>query len=67
LLLLLFCIRYRIQIGAGAHSASYPMTTGGFYPQGKATGSETDHSPPSIAKFKNAWSYISTPQYVFTA
>jgi len=26
---------------------------------------EPDHSPPTSAGFKNAWSYTSTPQYVF--
>jgi hypothetical protein len=26
---------------------------------------ETDHSPPSSAENKNAWSYSSTPPYVF--
>jgi len=26
---------------------------------------EADHSPPSIAEVNNAWSYTSTPQYVF--
>jgi hypothetical protein len=26
---------------------------------------EADHSPPSSAKVKNAWSYTSTPPYVF--
>jgi hypothetical protein len=28
---------------------------------------EADHSPPSNAEVKNAWSYTSTPQYVFMA
>jgi hypothetical protein len=28
---------------------------------------EADHSPPSSAEVKNAWSYTSTPQYVFMA
>jgi hypothetical protein len=28
---------------------------------------EADHSPPSRAKVKKAWSYTSTPQYVFMA
>jgi hypothetical protein len=28
-------------------------------------GLEADHSPPSSAEVKNAWSYTSTPQYVF--
>jgi hypothetical protein len=31
----------------------------------KRPGLEADHSPPSIAEVKNAWSYTSTPQYVF--
>jgi hypothetical protein len=30
-------------------------------------GGEADHSPPSSAEVKNAWSYTSTPQYVFMA
>jgi hypothetical protein len=30
-------------------------------------GLEADHSPPSSAEIKTAWSYISTPQYVFMA
>jgi hypothetical protein len=33
----------------------------------KRPGSETDHSPPSSAEIKNAWSYTSTPQYTFMA
>jgi hypothetical protein len=31
----------------------------------KRLGSEADHWPPSSAKVKKAWSYTSTPQYVF--
>jgi hypothetical protein len=33
----------------------------------KRPGREADHSPPSSAEVKNAWSYNSTPQYVFMA
>jgi hypothetical protein len=33
----------------------------------KRPGREADHSPPSSAEVKNAWSCISTPQYVFMA
>jgi hypothetical protein len=33
----------------------------------KWPGCEADHSPPSSAEVKNACSYTSTPQYVFTA
>jgi hypothetical protein len=31
----------------------------------KRPGREAHHLPPSSAEAKNAWSYISTPQYVF--
>jgi hypothetical protein len=33
----------------------------------KQPGREADHSPPSSAEVKNAWSYSSTPQYDFMA
>jgi hypothetical protein len=33
----------------------------------KRPGREADHSLPSSAEVKNAWSYTSTPQYVFMA
>jgi hypothetical protein len=33
----------------------------------KRPGREPDHSSPSSAEVKNAWSYTSTPQYVFMA
>jgi hypothetical protein len=33
----------------------------------KRPGHEADRSPPSSAELKNAWSYTSTPQYVFIA
>jgi hypothetical protein len=40
----------------------------GAFSQGiKRPECEADHSPPSIAEVKNAWSYTSTPQYVFIA
>jgi hypothetical protein len=39
----------------------------GLYLRVKRPGSEADNSPPSSAKVKNAWSYTSTPQYVFMA
>jgi len=31
----------------------------------KRPGCDVDHSPPSGAEVKNAWSYTSTPQYFF--
>jgi hypothetical protein len=33
----------------------------------KRQGREADHSPPSSAEVKNAWSYTSTPVYAFKA
>jgi hypothetical protein len=47
--------------------ASYPMGTGALSLDLKRPGREADHSPPSSAEFENAWSYTSTPQYVFMA
>jgi hypothetical protein len=42
-----------IQIGYGAHPASYPMGTEGPFPGGKARpGRDADHSPPSSAEVK---------------
>jgi hypothetical protein len=36
------------------------MGSGGFFPRGiKQPGREADHSPPSSADVKNAWSYSS--------
>jgi hypothetical protein len=50
-----FSLRYRVQTGAGPHPASYPMNTGGSLARGKAA----DHSPPSSAEVKTAWSCTS--------
>jgi hypothetical protein len=33
----------------------------------KRPGREADHSPPTSAEVKNAWSYTSTPKYAFMA
>ena len=35
--------------------------TPAFFPGGKATGCEVDHSPPSSAEVKNEWNYNSVP------
>jgi hypothetical protein len=48
-----FLTPHVVQTGSGAHSASYPMGTGGFYPGIKQPGSEADHSPPTSAEVKN--------------
>jgi len=40
----------------------------GFFPWGvRMPEREADHSPKSSVEVENAWSYISTPQYVFMA
>jgi hypothetical protein len=33
-----FSLHHRFQNGSGAHPASYPMGTRGFFPEGKAAG-----------------------------
>jgi hypothetical protein len=55
-----FSLHHRSQNGSGAHPISYPMGTGVSFPGGKVAGHEADHSPPSSADVKNAWSYTST-------
>jgi hypothetical protein len=53
--------RLRVQTGSGAHPVSFPMGAGNSFPRVKQPGCEADHSPPSSAEVKNAWSYTSTP------
>jgi hypothetical protein len=43
------------------------MDTGALSPGVKLPGREADHSPPSSAEVKNAWSYTSTSPFVFIA
>jgi hypothetical protein len=62
-----FSLHHRIQTGSEAHPASYPMGTRGSFSGEKRPGREADHSPPSSAEAKNAWSYTSTPPYAFMA
>jgi hypothetical protein len=40
---------------------------GTLFLKAKRPGREADHSPPSSAEVKNAWSYTSTPQHFFMA
>jgi hypothetical protein len=54
----IFSLRRRVQIGSGANPAPIQWI---FLPGSKAAGRESDHSPPSRAKVKNAWSFTSTP------
>jgi hypothetical protein len=53
-------LRHRIQTGAGAHSASYQVSTGDSFPGVKIRGREADHTPPCFVEFKNVCSYTST-------
>jgi hypothetical protein len=43
------------------------MGSGGSFLGVKRPDHEADHSPPLSAEVKNAWSYISSPTYVFMA
>jgi hypothetical protein len=44
-----------------------PWVPAAFSPRVKRQGHKTDRSPLSNAEAENAWSYTTTPQYVFTA
>jgi hypothetical protein len=56
-----FSLCHGVQTGSGAHPASCSIGTCGSFPGVKWQGRETDHSLPSSAEVKNAWSYTSTP------
>jgi hypothetical protein len=45
--------------------SSLLLIPGALSPGVQRPGSEADHSPPSSAEVKNAWSYTSTPKYFF--
>jgi hypothetical protein len=60
-------LHHRVHNGSGAHPSSYPMGTTDISLGIKRPEREADHSPPSSAEVKNAWSYTSIPQYVFMA
>jgi hypothetical protein len=57
-----FSLLHVVQTGFEAHPTSYPMGTGGFFPEGKA---EADHSSPASAEVKKIFIYTATPQYAF--
>jgi hypothetical protein len=60
-----FSILQNVKTGCGAHPPSHQMDTGVPYPGVKQPGREANHSPPSSADIKNAWSCNSTPPNVF--
>jgi hypothetical protein len=49
----------------GSTQPAIQWVTGAVFLGLKRLGREADNSPPSSAEVKNAWSYTSTPQYVF--
>jgi hypothetical protein len=56
-----FSLHHRVQNGSEALPSSYPMGTGALSLGVKRPGREANHSPPSSAEVKNAWSCTSTP------
>jgi hypothetical protein len=57
--------RHRVQVGSGTHPASYPVVPVSLSLGLKWPGLEANHSAPYSAQVENAWSYKSTPPYVF--
>jgi hypothetical protein len=63
-----FSLHHRVQTGSADHPLPLIQYVPGALSVGiKRPGREADHSPPSSADVKNAWSYTSTPQYAFMA
>jgi hypothetical protein len=61
----IFLLAMKSRPALGDHPASYSRVPGAVSPGGKAMRREADHSPPSSAEVKNAWSYTSTLPHVF--
>jgi hypothetical protein len=55
------------QIWGPPSAFSNELGGGALSPDVNRLGRKTDHSPPFTGKVKNAWSYISTPPYIFIA
>jgi hypothetical protein len=53
---------HSVQTDSGAHTASYPVGTGGDFRGLKRPGSEADHSPPSSTKVKNGGAVTPLPR-----
>jgi hypothetical protein len=49
-----FSLLHIVQIGSGAHPASYPMGTGGSFPGNTAAGRDDGYLPPLSAMVKNS-------------
>jgi len=60
-----FCLRSASKKNSGAHPVSFLMGTRAVIPTVKLQDRGTDHSTPSSAEVKNAWSYNSTPPIRF--
>jgi hypothetical protein len=58
-----FSLHHRVQNGSGPTQPPIQWVPGALSLGVKQPGREVDHSSPSSAEVKNAWSYTSTPQY----
>jgi hypothetical protein len=56
-----FSLHHRVLTCSGIHPASHQLGTGGSSPGIEQPVREADHSPPSSAEVKNAWSFTSSP------
>jgi hypothetical protein len=62
-----FYLHHRVKNGSGAHPASNPLSTTGFFPGGRAAGAWSWPLTPSSAEVKMRGAIPPLPQYVFMA
>jgi hypothetical protein len=60
-----FSLFKNVHSSPGANTTSYSMDVMDSFLRGKVSRAKVDHSSPSSAEIKNAWSYTSIPSYVF--
>jgi hypothetical protein len=61
------CHVMKVKTGSGAHPASYPTDTGGYFSGVKRQEREADHSSPANAEAKKRRIYTLSSPYVFMA
>jgi hypothetical protein len=62
-----FYLLQNVQTSCGAHTASYLIGVGGYFPGIMWPGPDVDRSPQPGAEVMNEWSYTLTPLSVFMA
>lgn len=62
-----FSLLFSVQTGSGTDPASYPLGSGGSFPDGRAAGAWTLPLTSIYCRSQECWIYTSTPQHILIA